>query len=184
MTLSGYFMTDYFKANAGGFYEKISIPNPKLDDLYQEVILDHNRRPRNFGKLEGASALAHGHNPLCGDDYFLYLVVDDGGIIKKVAFEGAGCAISKSSASMMTSAIEGKPVKDAEALKDSFIHVLTDSRVSETDRSAVGKLKLFEGVKQFPVRVKCATLIWRALEQALKNQEGEIKEVSTEEESA
>ncbi len=141
----------------------------RLDDLYQEVILDHNRKPRNFEKLEGANAYSHGYNPLCGDDYELYLYVDQGGTIKKVGFQGQGCAISKSSASLMTIAVEGKNIKEAEALKNSFVDLLTKEPVSGEVRSAVGKLKLFEGVKQFPVRVKCATLIWHALEDALKD---------------
>ena len=141
----------------------------KLDDLYQEVILDHNRRPRNFHKLDDANAYSHGVNPLCGDDFELYLSVDDSGIIKKVGFEGQGCAISKSSASIMTTMIEGKSLKEAGELKDNFLHLLTDSNGAESTRSKVGKLKLFEGVKQFPVRVKCATLIWHALADALKD---------------
>jgi len=141
----------------------------KLDDLYQEVILDHNRRPRNFHKLDDANAYSHGVNPLCGDDYELYLSVDSGGIIKKIGFQGQGCAISKSSASIMTTMIEGKSLKEAGELKDNFIHLLTDSNGSADTRSKVGKLKLFEGVKQFPVRVKCATLIWQALADALKD---------------
>ena len=151
----------------------------KLDDLYQEVILDHNRRPRNFGKLENATAYAHGVNPLCGDNYHLYLEVG-GGTIKKVGFEGSGCAISKSSASMMTQAVEGKAVAEAGKLKDDFIHLLTDETTSEASRSGAGKLKIFEGVKQFPIRVKCATLIWRTLEAALKNRTGRETEVTTE----
>ena len=141
----------------------------KLDDLYQEVILDHNRRPRNFHKLDGANAYSHGVNPLCGDDYELYLLVDEGGIIKKVSFQGQGCAISKSSASMMTTLIEGKSLKEVAELKDSFIRLLTSPETSEDMRSKVGRLKLFEGVRQFPVRVKCATLIWHALADALKD---------------
>lgn len=141
----------------------------KLDDLYQEVILDHNRRPRNFHKLEDANAYSHGVNPLCGDDYELYLLVDDGGIIKKAGFQGQGCAISKSSASMMTTMVEGKSLKEAQELKDNFTHLFTDAQISENARSKVGRLKLFEGVRQFPVRVKCATLIWHALSDALKD---------------
>ena len=141
----------------------------KLDDLYQEVILDHNRRPRNFHKLDDANAYSHGINPLCGDDYHLYLVVDDGGIIKKVGFEGQGCAISKSSASIMTTMIEGKSLKEAGELEKNFIHLITDGEASEAARSKVGRLKIFEGVRQFPVRVKCATLIWQALGDALKD---------------
>jgi nitrogen fixation NifU-like protein len=141
----------------------------KLDDLYQEVILDHNRRPRNFHKLDDANAYSHGVNPLCGDDFELYLSVDDSGIIKKIGFEGQGCAISKSSASIMTTMIEGKSLKEAGELKDNFVHLLTDADHSEALRSKVGKLKLFEGVRQFPVRIKCATLIWHALADALKD---------------
>jgi len=152
----------------------------KLNELYQEVILDHNRRPRNFHKLENPTALAHGVNPLCGDDYHLYLNIDKNGIIKEVGFEGQGCAISKSSASMMTAAILGKPKEEAEKLKDAFIHLLTGEDVSEAARAKAGKLKIFEGVKQFPIRVKCATLIWRALEAALKENSAGKKEVSTE----
>ena len=141
----------------------------KLDDLYQEVILDHNRRPRNFRKLDDANAYSHGINPLCGDDYHLYLQVDDSGIIKKVGFEGQGCAISKSSASIMTTMIEGKSLKEARELDENFIRLITDDKAQESVRSKVGKLKIFEGVRQFPVRVKCATLIWHALADALKD---------------
>lgn len=144
-------------------------PEVKLDDLYQEVILDHNRRPRNFHKLDDANAYSHGVNPLCGDDYELYLSVDNSGIIRKAAFQGQGCAISKSSASILTTMVEGKSLKEAGELKENFIHLLTDPKESENTRSKVGKLKLFEGVRQFPVRVKCATLIWHALADAMKD---------------
>ncbi len=152
----------------GGIYEA------KLDDLYQEMILDHNKRPRNFGKLEDATAYAHGVNPLCGDDYHLYLKVGPDGLVGQIVFEGQGCAISKSSASLMTTVVEGKSVGEAAALKDGFIHLLTDETVSEAERLSLGKLKIFEGVKQFPIRVKCATLIWRALEAALKDRKAEV----------
>jgi nitrogen fixation protein NifU and related proteins len=148
----------------------------KLTDLYQEVILDHNRNPRNFGKLEGATAVARGVNPLCGDHFDIYLA-NAGGTIGKIKFEGDGCAISKASASMMTQAVEGKTDKEAGKLAGHFIHLLTDSATQAADREQVGKLKFFEGVKNFPIRVKCATLAWRALEEALK---GNVKEVSTE----
>ena len=173
-------MTYKFHGTNGA--EGFGLEEVKLSDLYQELILDHNRRPRNFKKLEDANAYAHGHNPLCGDDYFLYLVVDEGGIIKRVGFEGDGCAISKSSASMMTTTVEGKSVQEAGALKDNFVHLLTDNAVSEAMRAGAGKLKIFEGVKQFPVRVKCATLIWRTLEEALKDRSERKEEVSTEKE--
>jgi len=149
------------------------IPEVKLDDLYQEVILDHNRKPRNFGKLTDANVYSHGVNPLCGDDFHLYLYIDQGGLIKKVGFEGQGCAISKSSASLMTTAIDGKSVKEAETLERNFIDLLTKDAVSDEARSRVGKLKFFEGVRQFPVRVKCATLIWHALGDALKDRKGQ-----------
>ncbi len=155
-------------------------PNPKLDDLYQEVILDHNKRPRNFSKLEGATASAHGHNPLCGDDYEVYLSVSGDGVIQKVTFQGSGCAISKASASMMTTFVEGKTKKEAETLKDQFLHVITEDNVAAAERDAVGRLKIFEGVKQFPVRVKCAALAWRTLEEALKDTSQRKEEVSTE----
>ena len=148
---------------------KAGMPEVRLDDLYQEVILDHNKNPRNFGKLPEANLYAHGYNPLCGDDYELYLYVDQGGTIKKVGFEGHGCAISKSSASLMTANIEGKNVKEAAVLKDNFIHLLTDDPVSQDVKAGVGRLQFFEGVRQFPVRVKCATLAWHALEDALKD---------------
>ena len=152
----------------------------KLGDLYQEVILDHNRHPRNFGKLADPTVTTHGVNPLCGDDYHLYLKMDDGGVIRQVRFEGQGCAISKSSASLMTAAIAGKSARQAEELKDHFIHLLTDSAVTEADRAGVGRLQFFEGVKNFPIRVKCATLIWRALEAALKMNGDKKTDVTTE----
>ena len=155
----------------------------ELGDLYQEMILDHNRKPRNFKKMEDANAYAHGINPLCGDDYHLYLKKDQSGIIKEAAFEGHGCAISKSSASMMMAAVENKSAKEVESLKDSFIALLTADPVAPVDRERVGKLKIFEGVKNYPIRVKCATLIWRALEAALK-EDPEKKEVSTEREGS
>jgi nitrogen fixation NifU-like protein len=151
------------------------IPEPRLNKLYQEVILDHNRRPRNYGSLAGATHHSHGYNPLCGDDYHLYLRVDPQGIVTEVGFEGHGCAISKSSASMLTAAVKGKAVGEIEALKDAFLEVLTRPEVSEAAREKVGRLQLFEGVKEFPIRVKCATLIWRTLEDALRNRDSEVK---------
>ena len=152
----------------------------RLSDLYQEVILDHNRNPRHFGRIEGANAYAHGVNPLCGDDYHLYLYKDADGLIRKIGFEGQGCAISKSSASMMTTLIEGKSLAEAGKLKDSFIELLTTDRISEENKTRVGRLRIFEGVRQYPIRVKCATLIWRALEEALKDSAQRKTQVSTE----
>ncbi len=148
----------------------------RLDELYQEVILDHNRNPRNYAKLTEATSVAHGVNPLCGDHFDIYLV-KEGALVKKVAFEGDGCAISKASASMMTQAVQGKSAQEASALKDHFIGLLTEPAPSPAHREGVGRLKFFEGVRNFPIRVKCATLAWRALEEALKGTE---KQVSTE----
>ena len=152
----------------GGNVEK---PEVRLSDLYQEVILDHNKNPRHFGKLENPTTYSHGHNPLCGDDYHLYLSVDGSGTIRKVSFEGSGCAISKASSSMLTELVEGKNAQESLDLKNAFLELLMQDKVSDAARSKVGKLKIFEGVKQFPIRVKCATLIWHALEDALKTQE-------------
>ena len=148
----------------------------KLSDLYQEVILDHNRSPRNFEPLSDPTAVARGVNPLCGDHFDIYVSNADG-TIRQIKFQGDGCAISKASASMMTQAIEGKSNQEARNLAGHFIHLLTDSSVAPEHREGVGKLKFFEGVKNFPIRVKCATLAWRALEEALK---GNNKEISTE----
>ena len=122
----------------------------KLDDLYQEVILDHNRRPRNFGKLGDANAYSHGYNPLCGDDFHIYLKISPEGKVEAVQFEGQGCAISKSSASIMTEIALGKNLAELEGLKESFLNMLIK------EGAATGlptKLKIFEGVKKFPVRV-------------------------------
>ncbi len=145
------------------------IPEPKLNHLYQEVILDHNRRPRNYKKLIAPTQYSHGVNPLCGDNYFLYLSVDRDNIIQDVGFEGAGCAISKSSASMMTTLVKGKSLSEAEQLKDNFLNLMTQEEMPEDVRSRVGHMSIFEGVKEFPIRVKCATLIWHALADALKD---------------
>jgi len=139
-----------------------------LNDLYQEVILDHNRRPRNFRALAGASHRAEGYNPLCGDRLTLYLNVT-GDVITDVAFEGAGCAISKASASMMTDALKGKTVGEAEALFRRFHRMVTtppDQPVED-----MGKLSSLAGVREFPVRVKCASLAWHTFKAALLQQQ-------------
>ncbi len=147
----------------------IPAPEPKLSHLYQEVILDHNRRPRNFKEIPSATQYSHGRNPLCGDDYHLYLNVNSEGKIQDIGFQGAGCAISKSSGSIMTTLIKDKSVAEAAKLKDYFLDFMTKEPVPSEAKSGVGKLSLFEGVKEFPVRVKCATLIWHALQDALKD---------------
>jgi nitrogen fixation NifU-like protein len=136
----------------------------ELSDLYQEVILDHNRRPRNFHALEDASHTADGHNPLCGDRLRVYLKVEDG-TVSAVAFEGAGCAISKASASMMTDAVKGRTVAEVDALFQRFHRMVTtppDCPVED-----MGKLSSLAGVREFPVRVKCASLAWHTLKAAM-----------------
>lgn len=146
----------------------LNVPEPKLEHLYQEVILDHNRNPRNFKELQNPTQYSHGYNPLCGDDYHLYLNVADGKI-QDIGFQGNGCAISKSGASLMTSFVKGKTLEEAENLKEAFLELLTKDPTPQEAREKVGRLILFEGVKEFPVRVKCATLIWHALADALKD---------------
>ena len=138
-----------------------------LSDLYQEVILDHNRRPRNFHALEGASHSAEGYNPLCGDRLTLYLRLN-GDTIEDVSFEGAGCAISKASASMMTDALKGRSVAEASALFDRF-HRMVTTPPSESVED-LGKLSALAGVREFPVRVKCASLAWHTLRAALNRE--------------
>ena len=139
----------------------------ELTDLYQEVILDHNKTPRNFGMLEGADRHADGHNPLCGDQLRVYLAVD-GETVTDIKFEGSGCAISKASASLMTEAVKGKTVSEVEAMFAGFHELMTgDPSVREKAGAELGKLAVFEGVREFPVRVKCATLAWHTLEAAL-----------------
>jgi len=138
-----------------------------LNDLYQEVILDHNRRPRNFRALESASHSAEGYNPLCGDRLTLYLKID-GDTIADVSFEGAGCAISKASASMMTDVLKGRSVAEANALFERFHRMVTTP--PEQSVEDMGKLSALAGVREFPVRVKCASLAWHTLKAALNNE--------------
>ena len=138
-----------------------------LEDLYQEIVMDHNRRPRNFKKLENAQRTAEGFNPLCGDQISLYLNVDDDGVIEDIGFEGAGCAISKATASMMTEAIKGKNVDKAEEIFEAFRHMLTRKPEEEYDYELLGDLEILQGVSQFPTRIKCATLPWHTLNSAL-----------------
>lgn len=137
---------------------------PDLRELYQEVIFDHNRRPRNYHGMESPSHVAQGHNPLCGDELTVYLRVEDG-VVAEASFVGQGCAISTASASLMTEAVRGKPVPEAEALFQSFHAMLTEGQAEERD---LGKLQVLAGVKEFPVRVKCATLAWHTLHNALQ----------------
>ncbi len=153
-----------------------------LRDLYQEVILDHNRQPRNFGPLETASHKADGYNPLCGDRVTVYLQIQDDRI-DDVRFDGAGCAISTASASMLTDVLKGRSLEEARAVFDAFSRLVTadstELNLSDADRELLGKLLVFQGVCEFPARVKCATLVWHTWSAAL-SQETDAP-VSTEE---
>jgi nitrogen fixation protein NifU and related proteins len=136
-----------------------------MDELYQNVILEHNRSPRNFRIMDDASGRADGNNPLCGDRITVWLRIEDD-VISDASFQGAGCAISKASASLMTGAVKGKSRGEAERLFDRF-HRLVTGRLEAGDSETLGKLAVFSGVSAFPVRVKCATLSWHAMAKAL-----------------
>ncbi|MPY87320.1 MAG: SUF system NifU family Fe-S cluster assembly protein [Luteitalea sp.] len=140
----------------------------ELRDLYQEVILDHNKRPRNFGALEPADRRAIGHNPLCGDKLTVYVRLD-GTRVADVRFEGQGCAISKASASMMTEMVKGLSRDDIAALFESFHHLVTAPDAGD-EGDHLGKLTVFAGVREYPTRVKCATLSWHTLRAALEDE--------------
>ena len=144
-----------------------------LNDLYQEVILDHSKNPRNCNALPEANRKAEGYNPLCGDKVTVYLKLEDG-IVQDISFEGVGCAISTASASLMTEVLKGKSVMEVEALFGSF-HSLVTGKGGEPEQ--LGKLAVFHGVSEFPVRVKCATLVWHTLKAALQEKQ---QAVSTE----
>lgn len=143
-----------------------------MRELYQQVILDHNKNPRNFRKMEDPDGFAHGNNPLCGDQIDVYLKIQNGVIID-VSFDGAGCAICTSSASMMTMALKGMSEAEAEALFSSFHHALTEDKEHPED-VPLGKLAVLTGVKDYPVRVKCATLAWHTFDAALKKLQGDV----------
>ena len=145
-----------------------------LTELYQEVILDHNRRPRNFHTLPDATRIANGHNPLCGDKLKLYLRLD-GDRIADIAFEGSGCAISKASASLMTDALKGQSIADATALFGRFHQMVTTPIDEPVDEASVGKLAVLAGVREFPARVKCASLAWHTLKAALDGADEPVK---------
>ncbi len=145
-------------------------------DLYQQVILDHNKKPRNFHKIVGATHEAEGFNPLCGDHLWVYLTVSELGLIDAAAFVGSGCAISKASASLMTVALKGKTVEEARLLFDEFHKLLIGELDPEAGPNQLGKLKIFSGIWQYPARVKCAALSWHAMNGAL----GSLRSVSTE----
>ena len=146
-----------------------------LRELYQQVILDHNRNPRNFKELPNATAKVEGYNPLCGDHYTIFVSLD-GDVIREVSFTGSGCAISKASASVMSSTVKGKSRDEANRLFDTF-HRLVTGDSSGLDAADLGRLAAFSGVSEFPARVKCATLAWHTLRNAL---EGTNQTVTTE----
>ena len=146
----------------------------EINELYQDVILDHTKKPRNFKVLENATRHVEGYNPLCGDRYTIYLDVD-GDVIRDISFQGSGCAISKSSASMMTQTVKGKTKREAEAIFEEFHKMIIGK--AGVDKNKIGKLEVFHGVSEFPVRVKCATLAWHTMKAAL---EGAGQTVTTE----
>jgi nitrogen fixation NifU-like protein len=138
-------------------------------ELYQQVILEHNKKPRNFGKLEACTHHAEGHNPLCGDELDLTLIIENG-LVADIKFQGSGCAIDVASASLMTGAVKGKPVAEAEAMVEQFRGMVRGELAPGTETPLLGKLTLFSGVKDLPSRVKCAILPWATLHAALKGE--------------
>lgn len=142
----------------------------ELSELYQQVILDHNKKPRNFHKLETANRSAEGFNPLCGDELHVYLQLEDD-VVKDISFEGSGCAISKAAASMMTQAIKGKSKEEAEALFHEFHSMVMGELDEEATPNSLGRLTIFSGVRDFPARVKCASLAWHTMRAALHGEE-------------
>ena len=146
------------------------------DELYQQTILEHNRNPRNFKKLEGATHVAEGYNPLCGDHLWVYVKVNAGGIIEEAAFEGQGCAISKASASMMTASLKGKSVDQAKELFEEFHKLVIGELKPDEHPNHLEKLAVFSGIWQYPARVKCASLGWHTMHGALQKE----KTISTE----
>ena len=151
--------------------------NSDLEDLYQEVILDHSRRPRNFGELTDAAVVVHGDNPACGDEIHLGVKFGESGNLQDIRFTGHGCAISQASASMMTMKLKGRSRADATEMLRAFHDLVTDEKAEPT--KSLGDLRLLQGVRKFPQRVKCAMLAWRAVEQALQQSAGEAT-ISTE----
>ena len=151
-----------------------------LEELYQQVILDHSKRPRNFGELPGATASAHGDNPSCGDEITLQIKIGEGDVIEEIKFTGQGCAISQSSASMMTLKVKKKTRAEAMQMQSQFHDMLVCPDCPPLPASVFGDLKLLEGVKKFPQRVKCATLAWQALKQVLTDP---ASETTTEDDS-
>ena len=152
------------------------MPYDSRTELYQQVILEHNKNPRNFKKLEKATHSAEGYNPLCGDHLTVYLRVNSKNIIEEISFEGDGCAISKASSSMMTTSLKGKSLKEAQDLFGQFHKLVTGALNPDKDDHTLGKLAIFAGIWHFPARVKCASLAWHTLNGAIEHK----KTVSTE----
>ena len=142
----------------------------ELSELYQQVILDHNKKPRNFRVIEGADRKAEGYNPLCGDQLTVYMRMDEG-VVSGLSFVGTGCAISKAAASMMTQAVKGKTRDEARALFEEFHRMVTGELDEESEPNQLGRLKIFAGVRDYPARVKCASLSWHTMRAALEGEE-------------
>jgi nitrogen fixation protein NifU and related proteins len=140
----------------------------ELKELYQQVILDHNKNPRNFGEMKQCTNYAAGHNPLCGDNIDVFAIIKEG-IIKELKFNGSGCAISKASASIMTTLVVGKTIEEAKGLFDEFHRIVTADMSVQLDTLELGKMAVFCGVREFPARIKCASLAWHTMIQALEN---------------
>lgn len=147
----------------------------ELRELYQDIILDHSRNPRHFGKLEDANCDAEGYNPLCGDQVHVYLKVDEEGVINDVSFDGKGCAISVASASLMTDMLIGKKAEMAQAIANSFFGMVRgEPAANGADEDEMDRLKVLSGVSEFPMRVKCATLAWHTMRAAITQEEEEV----------
>ena len=147
--------------------------NQELRDLYQQVILDHNKSPKNFRAIENPTTKAEGFNPLCGDHIDVFLIVEDG-IIKDISFKGEGCAISKASASLMTSLLKGKSIEEAEKLFEKFHDLVTGKLGENPNFDELGKLAVFAGIQEFPARVKCASLAWHTMHNALHDKNEKV----------
>ena len=147
-------------------------------ELYQSVILDHNSKPRNFGELKGATHTVEGYNPLCGDQFTIYLILD-GEVVQDIAFSGSGCAISKASASLMTTVVKGKAKSEVLKVFEQFHHLVTADLSEAIDMESLGKLAVFSGVREFPARVKCASLSWHTVKTCLTT-DNVLEPVSTE----
>jgi nitrogen fixation NifU-like protein len=147
--------------------------NSELKELYQQVILDHNRNPKNFGEIKDHNHDAEGFNPLCGDHVHVFLHLD-GDVITDISFEGGGCAISKSSTSLMTAMLKGKTIKEAEQIFGRFHDMVTGKTAEDDEFEDLGKLAVFQGVREFPVRVKCATLAWHTVIAAIKDEKAPV----------